>query len=139
MLLLDTDAISLIQRGSGTRYAALSRLLDEDNDDVFVSIISVDEQIHGAFGEIANNNPLVRVRGYHRLRELIADYCDRPMLEYDEKAELVFGRLKGLKGRPGTKDLRIAAIALSHDAILITGNAKDFEKIPFLKLRVIPP
>jgi len=36
------------------------------------------------------------------------------MLDYDDKAESLFDRLKGIKGRPATKDLRIASIALSH-------------------------
>jgi tRNA(fMet)-specific endonuclease VapC len=136
--LLDTDAISLIQRGSGARFAALIRMLDEADDDVFVSIISVDEQIHGAFREVASNDAKVRLRGYRRLRELVADYCGRPMVDYDDKAELVFDRLKGMKGRPATKDLRIAAIARSHGAELVTGNLRDFEKIPLLKLKPIP-
>ena len=42
-----------------------------------------------------------------------------------------------MKGRPDTKDLRIASIAISHDATLLTGNVKDFEKIPMLKLLAI--
>jgi tRNA(fMet)-specific endonuclease VapC len=56
------------------------------------------------------------------------------MLDYDEKAEAVFDRLKGMKGRPATKDIRIASIAISHDAALVTGNAGDFRKVPMLKL-----
>ncbi len=104
-----------------------------------MTIISLDEQIHGAFNEIASNDTRIRIRGYRRLHDIADDYCGRPMLDYDEKAELIFDRLKGMKGRPKTKDLRIAAIALSHDATLVTGNVSDFEKIPMLKMRPIPP
>lgn len=138
MLLLDTDAISFIQRGKGPRYEALTRMLDEAEDDVYVTVISLDEQIHGAFKEIASNDAMVRIRGYRRLHDLADDYCGRPMLDYDDKAESIFDRLKGMKGRPGTKDLRLASIALSHDATLVTGNVSDFEKIPMLKLKPIP-
>jgi len=139
VLVLDTDAISLIQRGGkGPRYAALARMLDEAADDVYVTIISLDEQIHGAFNEIANNDPKIRVRGYRRLHDIADDYCGRPMLDYDAKAESVFDRLKGMKGRPATKDLRIASIALSHGATLVTGNVNDFAKVPMLKLKPIP-
>jgi hypothetical protein len=35
VLVLDTDALSLIQRGSGARFLALSRLLDDAHDDVY--------------------------------------------------------------------------------------------------------
>jgi tRNA(fMet)-specific endonuclease VapC len=59
------------------------------------------------------------------------------MLDYDDKAESIFDRLKGMKGRPATKDLRIASIALTHDATLVTGNIRDFERIPMLKLMPI--
>jgi tRNA(fMet)-specific endonuclease VapC len=60
------------------------------------------------------------------------------MLDYDDKADAIFDRLKGMKGRPTTKDLRIASIAISHDATLVTGNASDFDKIPLLKIKPIP-
>lgn len=140
MIVLDTDAISLIQRGGGTgsRYEALAEMLDKAHDDVYVTVISLDEQLHGAFNEIASDDAKVCVRGYLRLRKLVADYSDRPILDYDEKAQSVYQRLRGLKGRPGTKDLRIAAIVLSHDATLVTGNVRHFAKVPMLKLRPIP-
>lgn len=138
MLLLDTDAISIIQRGSGSRFESLAKMLDDADEDVHVTVISLDEQLHGAFQEIAALDAKVRIRGYRRLRAIVADYAGRPMLDYDDKAESIFDRLKGLKGRPATKDLRIASIALSHDATLVTGNVNDFERVPMLKLRRIP-
>jgi tRNA(fMet)-specific endonuclease VapC len=136
VLILDTDAISLIQRGDGFRFETLIKILEDADDDVFVTVISFDEQIHGAFKEIANNDSKVLVRGYHRLYELLQDYGDRPMLQYDDKAGVVFQKLKVMKGRPATKDLRIASIALSHGATVVTGNLRDFQKVPVLK--VIP-
>ena len=138
MLVLDTGAISLIQRGEGRRFIALSRLLDDADDDVYVTVVGLDEQIHGAFKEISSNDSKIRVRGYRRLRDVADDYCGRPMLDYDEQAESLFDRLKGIKGRPATKDLRIASIALSHNAALVTGNVSDFEKVPLLRLMPIP-
>ena len=48
MLLLDTDALSLIQRGSGRQFELLTEMLDDTADDVYVTIISFDEQVHGA-------------------------------------------------------------------------------------------
>ena len=139
MLVLDTDAISIIQRGSqGSQFSALMAFLDDAKDDVYATVISLDEQVHGAFNEIANSNPQIRIRGYRRLHDLVDDYCGRPMLDYDDKAESIFDRLKGMKGRPATKDLRIASIALSHNATLVTGNVSDFAKIPLLRLMRIP-
>jgi tRNA(fMet)-specific endonuclease VapC len=113
-------------------------MLDDSADDVYVTVISMDEQLHGAFRETASNDARIRIRGYRRLRDIADDYAGRPMLDYDDKAEAIFDRLKGMKGRPATKDLRIASITLSHDAILVTGNVKDFERIPLLNLMPIP-
>jgi tRNA(fMet)-specific endonuclease VapC len=138
VLLLDTDAISIIQYGKGPQFELLSKMLDDVGEDVHVTVISLDEQLHGAFKEIASSESKVRIRGYRRLRDVADDYCNRPMLDYDERADSIFNQLKGLKGRPATKDLRIASIALAHHATLVTGNVGDFDKIPGLKLRPIP-
>jgi predicted nucleic acid-binding protein len=73
MLILDTDALSLIQRGSGARFQKLLMRLDDADDDVFVTVISLDERVHGALKEIAANDPRLRIRGYRRLRELTTD------------------------------------------------------------------
>lgn len=139
MLLLDTDAISIIQYGKSASFESLSKMLEDAGEDVYVSVISLDEQLHGALKEIASSDPKIRIRGYRRLRDIAEDYSDRPMLDYDDKAESIFDDLKGLKGRPATKDLRIASIAaVANDATLVTGNASDFENVPGLKIRLIP-
>ncbi len=51
---------------------------------------------------------------------------------FNEGAATEFDRLKKLKVRIGTMDLRIAAITLAHSATLITRNRRDFEKVPGL-------
>ena len=38
-----------------------------------------------------------------------------------------------MKVRIGTMDLKIAAIALVHEAVLITRNVSDFVKVPGLR------
>ncbi|MFN4259177.1 MAG: type II toxin-antitoxin system VapC family toxin [Gemmataceae bacterium] len=40
-----------------------------------------------------------------------------------------------MKLRIGTKDLQIAAIALAHQATLLSRNVADFAKVPGLKLK----
>ena len=39
-----------------------------------------------------------------------------------------------MKIRIGTHDLKIAAITLVHDATLLSGNLRDFKKVPGLKV-----
>ena len=57
------------------------------------------------------------------------------MLPFDEKAADIFDDLVRQKlGQVGTMDLRIAAIAIANQMILLTQNTVDFERIPNLQI-----
>lgn len=51
-----------------------------------------------------------------------------------ENAATEYEKLRHSRIRIGTMDLKIAAIALAHDAILLTRNLSDFSKIPDLSI-----
>jgi tRNA(fMet)-specific endonuclease VapC len=52
---------------------------------------------------------------------------------FTDAAGVEFQRLRKLGVRIGTMDLRIAAIALTLDATLVTRNGSDFDKVPDLR------
>ena len=54
-------------------------------------------------------------------------------LEFDEAAATEFEKLQRLRLRVGTMDLKIATIALAHDATVLTRNSKDFSRVPGLR------
>jgi tRNA(fMet)-specific endonuclease VapC len=57
------------------------------------------------------------------------------MLPSDAAAAAQRVRLRHIQTpRPGTQDLRIAAIVLSCGATLVTRNLRDFEHIPGLQM-----
>lgn len=56
------------------------------------------------------------------------------ILPFDEAAAEQFVQLKARVKQVGTQDLKIAAIALSVNATLVTRNAVDFARIPGLKI-----
>lgn len=73
-------------------------------------------------------------RAFASLNHTIAFYQTVQVLLYDEGAQARFAQFRQQKIRIGTQDLRIAAIALSHRATLVTRNTRDFSQVPGLAL-----
>ncbi|WP_442947421.1 type II toxin-antitoxin system VapC family toxin [Nostoc sp.] len=74
------------------------------------------------------------VLAYARLQDTLDDLNSINVLEFSEDAGSIYTELVRQKIRVGTQDLRIAAITLSVNGILVTRNRKDFEKVPNLRL-----
>jgi tRNA(fMet)-specific endonuclease VapC len=64
------------------------------------------------------------------LTELLAGFTRLP---FDREAAARFLKLRKQGVRIGTMDLRIACIVMEYDAVLLTRNTRDFEKVPGLK------
>ncbi len=76
---------------------------------------------------------IVPVTGCHQGSDV--EIYRRAMLPYDATAAAQFARLRHvLKFGPGTQDLRIAAMALSRGATLVTRNQRDCESLSGLQL-----
>lgn len=102
--------------------------------DCAVTIISVDEQLHGRLAVIRRaKTQLDAAREYERLREMFQFYRSIQILPYDTAAVAIFELLRNQRIRIGTQDLRIAAIALSLDSVVVTRNLRDFGRVPGLK------
>lgn len=56
------------------------------------------------------------------------------VVDFDERAAVQFQRLQALRLGLGAMDLRIAAIALAQDAILLSRNLQHFRKVPGLQV-----
>jgi predicted nucleic acid-binding protein len=60
------------------------------------------------------------------------------ILAFDRESGRVFGTLKAELEKRGIgcsePDLRIAAITMQHDFILVTGNTRHFKSIPGLRI-----
>ena len=135
MYLLDTDHVTLIDRGSAEGVNIHARLATLGPKEAAVSIISYEEQMRGWLAEIARLQGVERqTAAYRRLERLLEYYCATPLLPFDDAAVAQFQGLWLLRLRVGTMDLKIAAIALANDATLLTRNTSDFGKIPGLKI-----
>ncbi len=112
MYLLDTDHISLLDRGGIEGQNIRTRLSHTPPDDISASIISYEEQIRGWVSVIARVQTIERQLPFYReLERLLRFYCITPLLPFDEKAVAEFERLRQARIRIGTMDLKIAAIA----------------------------
>ncbi len=56
------------------------------------------------------------------------------VLQYTVEAQQTFVHLRSERVRIGTRDLRIASIALAHGGIILTRNRKDFAQVPGLTI-----
>lgn len=70
---------------------------------------------------------------YRGLQQLIANYQSIAIVPFERVAALEHQRLRRAYPRIGTMDLRIAAIALTTDAVLLTRNQSDFGQIAELR------
>jgi tRNA(fMet)-specific endonuclease VapC len=130
--ILDTDHISLYQRGD---LNVINRLSSANPKNLAVTVISLEEQMYGRLSEIKKANSAISlITAYSRL-EITLDYFKSvQVLPFDQNAHISFESLIRQKLRVGTQDLRIAAIALSINGIVVTRNQKDFGKVPNLQV-----
>ena len=130
--ILDTDMVSLDQRG---HPAVSTRVTQYLPGEVGITVISVEEQLTGWYAMLRR----VRRRdelavAYLSLAESVDYYRNFTILPFPESAILRFETLRALKLNVGGMDLRIAAITLEAGCTLVTRNARDFGRIPGLKL-----
>ena len=130
--ILDTDHISLYQRGD---LNVINRLSAANPENLAVTVISLEEQMYGRLSEIKKATSAISlITAYSRL-EITLDYFKSvQVLPFDQNSHIFFESLIRQKLRVGTQDLRIAAIALSVNGIVVTRNQKDFGKVPNLQV-----
>lgn len=134
MYVLDTDHMSLLEWGGDDSSRLRERLADLDNDQLFVTIVSYEEQIRGWMAYIARaKQSAQKVTAYARLRHQLSNYCQIPLLEFTSLAAEKYDAFRSSKVRVGPMDLRIASIVLANDMVLLTRNTVDFERVPGLR------
>ena len=71
---------------------------------------------------------------YQRLANLFKLLADWQIVVFDASAAAEFKRLRKQRVRIGSHDLKIACIALVRDALLLSANLRDFQKVPELRV-----
>lgn len=128
---LDTDHVSLFQQN----YPILTGRINAVNpEEIGVTVITLEEQFYGRLNGIRRaNSPEKLISAYAKLSATWNYFATVNLLDFDLDASNCFAELLRLKIRIGTQDLRIAAVVMSRNAILVTRNRRDFERVPGLR------
>lgn len=133
MLVLDTNHLTELgyDRPRGNRLAAR---LDSSDFAAVTTIITVEEQLRGWLARIAKiSDAHKQIDAYAELGERVNFLAAFTFLSWDGEAATRYKRLRKLGVRIGSMDLKIACVAIEHDALLLTGNTVDFAKVPGLR------
>jgi tRNA(fMet)-specific endonuclease VapC len=136
MVVLDTDHMSVLERHTQPGLTTLrTHLAHLPPDEVVTTIISYEEQMQGWMTYLAQSRAVAQqVVAYGRLLEHLNNYRRLPVLAFDETAAVVFQQLRRARLHVGTMDLKIAAIVLSRDTLLLSKNLMDFGQVPGLQV-----
>jgi tRNA(fMet)-specific endonuclease VapC len=75
-----------------------------------------------------------QVPAYQELLRLFDFFARWHVVPFDEQAASEFRGLRAQRIHIGTMDLKIAAIALIHDTLLLSANLRDFQQVPNLRI-----
>jgi tRNA(fMet)-specific endonuclease VapC len=130
MYILDTDHLSLIQRNGEEGKRILIRLAAVEKTEVAVTVITYEEQVRGRLSVLSRAKTLdEQVLAYQWLQQLIKDYRSIVTVAFSHSAANEYQHLRKVYPRLGKMDLKIAAISLTNNAILLTRNSSDFKQI----------
>src|SRR5437868_8585543 len=106
MIVLDTDHLSILERGRGDEYARLrDRLRHVSLSEQAATIISYEEQTRGWLAYVARARTLSeQIHAYRKLNNHLDSYRDIDVLGFDERAAAEFQRLRKFAVRVGTMD-----------------------------------
>ncbi len=129
MYLFDTDIITNVLKKTPSRKL-LNKLSALPRQKQFISTITITEIVYGA---MKSNRAEFHLTNLEKILLPAVNIA-----VFDSKAAYVCGRLRAELEKKGTPldlaDLEIAAITLSRDFTLVTGNTRHFDRIEELRL-----
>jgi len=136
MIPLDTDHLTLLKYTANPRcQALLERMRASPDQQIGTTIISVEEQWRGWFAVIARHRNVRRqVKAYQELVSLHEFLSGWTITPFTDAAADRFDQLRDHGVRIGSMDLKIASIALTHDALVLSANLHDFQQVPGLRV-----
>ncbi len=130
--ILDTDHLTLFQND----HPLIKQRINQINpENIAVRVVTFEEQMRGWLNAINQSSQSERlIWAYKGLSDGIKYFNNVKLLDFTQDADTCYKDLVRQKNRIGTRDLRIAAIVLSVNGIVVTRNRKDFAKVPNLTI-----
>jgi tRNA(fMet)-specific endonuclease VapC len=132
LYVFDTDSLSLYSRG----HAGLCARTDAHPFyELAITVITVEEEVSGWYRLLRKVRLAEeQARVYQRLAEAIPLLVRWRILSMTHAAIMRYDGLKKLKLNVRKMDLRIAAVVLEYEGILVTRNLRDFQRVPNLAI-----
>ena len=132
---LDTDHVTFLENSD---VACLSRLASIDDSLVALTSVTVEERVQGWMNSIRQasvpKHSARLVWAYAGLKSTVQHLAGFQIVDWTDESSDRFREMRRQGVRIGTQDLRIAAIALSLNAIVVTRNQRDFVQVPGLTI-----
>lgn len=135
MIVLDTDHITVLRYTENPRCALLQGRLEASGEPSVTTVVTWEEQLRGWLAEINRCRSFEdQIVAYERLRRLAEFINDWELLAFDAEAAAQCELWRKQRVRIGAQDLKIAAIVFVNDALLLSGNLRDFQRLPGLRV-----
>jgi len=135
MIMLDTDHFSVVTDSRHEFHVALKARLESSDEPLLLPVVSVEEQFRGWLAQVRRVHDVQKlIYPYDRLIRLLDILAEWEIARWSQPAAEEFNRFRKQRVRIGTQDLKIAAIALVNDALLLSANLRDFEQVPGLRV-----
>jgi tRNA(fMet)-specific endonuclease VapC len=129
LYVFDTDHLSLY----GRNHSVLIDRLQQQSVVLTSTAINVEEQVRGRLAQISEaKHGDALANSYRWLSETVKLLSEFEILQFTVEAQFIYRELKLQRIRVGTQDLRIASIVLANQGILLSRNARDFDRVPNL-------
>ena len=129
LYVFDTDHLSLY----GRNHPILIDRLQQQSIVLTTTAINIEEQVRGRLAQISEaKDGDALANAFRWLSETVKLLSEFEVLQFTIEAQSIYRELKLQRIRVGTQDLRIASIVLANQGILLSRNARDFDRVPNL-------
>jgi tRNA(fMet)-specific endonuclease VapC len=128
-VLIDASVLIDAERG---RVDLAARVAPRRDEEAFLSVVTASELLHGVHRA---RTPEQRARRSAFVEGVLSSF---PLLDVDLATARAHARVWADMAAAGIAvgphDLWLAATCIAHDLVLVTGNLREFERVPGLRL-----